>query len=39
MTHDIRVSAVFEGFAFVSGHGPFACGGTAEESMEDGSII
>jgi hypothetical protein len=39
MADSIRVSAVFEGLASMSGHGSFACSGAAEEGMEDGSIV
>jgi hypothetical protein len=39
MTYGVRVSAVLEGLAPVSGHRSFTRSGAAEEGMEDGSIV
>jgi hypothetical protein len=39
MADSIRVSAVLERLASMSGHGSLARSGTTEEGMEDGSIV
>ena len=39
MAHNVRVSAIFERFAFVDGHWALARSSATEEGMEDGRVV